>query len=58
MLRALDRRFGEFKEALTELVCVPGISAEGFPADDLRASAEVTASVLAAWGSRTSSCSM
>ena len=50
MLRSLDRRFGEFKEALTELVCVPGVSAEGFPADDLRASAEVTASVLRRMG--------
>jgi acetylornithine deacetylase/succinyl-diaminopimelate desuccinylase-like protein len=50
VLRSLDRRFGEFKEALTELVCVPGISAEGFPADDLRASAEVTASVLRRMG--------
>ena len=50
MLRAVDRRFGEFKDALTELVCVPGVSAEGFPADDLRASAEVTASVLQRMG--------
>ena len=50
MLRSVDRRFGEFKEALTELVCVPGVSAEGFPADDLRASAEVTASVLRRMG--------
>jgi acetylornithine deacetylase/succinyl-diaminopimelate desuccinylase-like protein len=50
VLRALDRRFGEFKDSLTELVCVPGVSAEGFPADDLRASADVTASVLRRMG--------
>jgi acetylornithine deacetylase/succinyl-diaminopimelate desuccinylase-like protein len=45
-LRALDRRFGEWKQALAELVRVPGISAQGFPPEDLRASAEVTASLL------------
>jgi cysteinylglycine-S-conjugate dipeptidase len=50
VLRAVDRRFGEFKHALTELVCVPGVSAEGFPPEDLRASAEVTASVLRRMG--------
>jgi len=50
VLRSLDRRFAEFKDALAELVCVPGVSAEGFPADDLRASAEVTASVLRRMG--------
>ena len=46
VLRAVDRRFGEFKDALAELVCVPGVSAAGFPPDDLRRSAEVTAAVL------------
>ena len=45
-LRAVERRFGEWKDALAELVRVPGVSAEGFPPEDLRASAEVTASVL------------
>jgi acetylornithine deacetylase/succinyl-diaminopimelate desuccinylase-like protein len=46
VLRSVNRRFGEFKEALCELVRVPGVSAAGFPPDDLRRSAEVTAAVL------------
>ena len=46
VLRSVNRRFGEFKDALAELVRVPGVSAAGFPPDDLRRSAEVTASVL------------
>ena len=41
-LRAVDRRFGEFRQALCDLVRVPGISAAGFPADELRRSAEAT----------------
>jgi cysteinylglycine-S-conjugate dipeptidase len=45
-LRAVEDRFGEFKEALRELVRVPGVSAAGFPPDDLRHSAGVTAEVL------------
>jgi acetylornithine deacetylase/succinyl-diaminopimelate desuccinylase-like protein len=45
-LRALDRRFGEWKQALAELVRVPGVSAQGFAPEDLRASAEVTASLF------------
>jgi cysteinylglycine-S-conjugate dipeptidase len=45
-LRAVGQRFGEFKKALCELVRVPGVSAAGFPADDLRHSATVTAEVL------------
>ncbi len=45
-LRALEDRFGEFKEALCELVRVPGVSAAGFPPDDLRHSAVVTTEVL------------
>jgi acetylornithine deacetylase/succinyl-diaminopimelate desuccinylase-like protein len=45
-LRAVDKRFGEFKRLLCELVRVPGISAAGFPIDDLRRSAEVTGDVL------------
>jgi acetylornithine deacetylase/succinyl-diaminopimelate desuccinylase-like protein len=49
-LRAVERRFPEFKGALGELVCVPGVSAAGFPADDLRRSAEVTGDVLSRLG--------
>jgi len=45
-LRAVENRFGEFKEALCEIVRVPGVSAVGFPADDLRHSATITADVL------------
>jgi acetylornithine deacetylase/succinyl-diaminopimelate desuccinylase-like protein len=48
--RAVERRFPEFKEALGELVRVPGVSATGFPPDDLRRSAEVTAEVLSRLG--------
>jgi len=46
VLRCVNRRLGEFKDTLCELVRVPGVSAAGFPSDDLRRSAEVTASVL------------
>jgi acetylornithine deacetylase/succinyl-diaminopimelate desuccinylase-like protein len=49
-LRAVEKRFPEFKEALSELVRVPGVSAPGFPPDDLRRSAEVTGDVLARLG--------
>jgi len=49
-LRAVDKRFGEWKSALAELVCVPGVSAAGFPPEELRRSAEVTGEVLARLG--------
>ena len=45
-LRAVGKRFDELKDALVELVRVPGVSAAGFPPDELRRSAEVTAGVL------------
>ena len=45
-LRAVDRRFGEWKAELADLVRVPGVSAAGFPAQQLRRSAEATADLL------------
>ena len=49
-LRAVDRRYGELEAALRELVRVPGVSAAGYPAADLRRSAEATADVLGRFG--------
>jgi len=49
-LRAVEERFPEFKETLRALVRVPGVSAAGFPADELHRSAEVTADALARLG--------
>ena len=49
-LRVVDRRFGEIEAALHELVRVPGISAAGYPAAELRRSAEATAGVLRRFG--------
>ncbi len=49
-MRAVDERFDEWKDALCEMVRVPGVSAAGFPVDDLRRSAEVTAAVLGRLG--------
>jgi acetylornithine deacetylase/succinyl-diaminopimelate desuccinylase-like protein len=46
----VETRFPEFRDALAELVRVPGVSAPGFPPDDLRRSAEVTGEVLARLG--------
>jgi len=46
ILRAVDDRFGEFKEALCELVRVPGVSAAGFAPEDVGHSAAITAAVL------------
>ena len=45
-LRAVEDRFGEFEDVLCELVRVPGVSAAGYPPDDLRHSAVVTGDVL------------
>jgi len=49
-LRALDRRYREVEAALCDLVRVPGVSAAGFPAEDLQRSAEATAGVLRRFG--------
>jgi acetylornithine deacetylase/succinyl-diaminopimelate desuccinylase-like protein len=46
----VDSRFGEFKEALVELVGVPGVSEAGFAAEDLRTSARITGEVLTRLG--------
>jgi cysteinylglycine-S-conjugate dipeptidase len=45
-LRAVESRFGEFKDVLCELVRVPGVSAVGFPPEEVRLSAVVTADIL------------
>jgi acetylornithine deacetylase/succinyl-diaminopimelate desuccinylase-like protein len=45
-LRAVDRRLPEFEASLCELVRVPGVSAAGFPPEELRRSAAVTGDVL------------
>jgi acetylornithine deacetylase/succinyl-diaminopimelate desuccinylase-like protein len=45
-LRAVERRFREFVQALCALVRVPGVSAEGFPPEDLRRSAGATLDIL------------
>jgi acetylornithine deacetylase/succinyl-diaminopimelate desuccinylase-like protein len=45
-LRAVENRFGEFKQALVELVRIPGVSATGFPPEEVRRSAVATADVL------------
>jgi cysteinylglycine-S-conjugate dipeptidase len=49
-LSALDRRYRHLEGALCDLVRVPGVSAAGFPAEDLRRSAEATAEVLRRFG--------
>jgi acetylornithine deacetylase/succinyl-diaminopimelate desuccinylase-like protein len=49
-LRAIDARFAELKAALCELVSVPGVSAAGFPPEDLHRSARATADVLSRLG--------
>ena len=49
-LRAVNSRFSEFKDALGELVGVPGVSEAGFPAEDLGRSARATADVLGRLG--------
>ena len=46
VLRAVDRDFDAFKERLIELVRIPSVSAEGFPAAEVRRSAEAFAGLL------------
>jgi acetylornithine deacetylase/succinyl-diaminopimelate desuccinylase-like protein len=45
-LKYLDKNFDDFKRALVELSRIPSISAEGFPAEEVRRSAEGVAGVL------------
>ena len=49
-LKYLDKNFDDFKRTLVELSRIPSISAEGFPADEVRRSAEGMAGVLRASG--------
>jgi acetylornithine deacetylase/succinyl-diaminopimelate desuccinylase-like protein len=55
-LRALDRRYRELEQALCDLVRVPGVSAAGDAAVELRRSAEATAEVLRRFGVENVSC--
>jgi acetylornithine deacetylase/succinyl-diaminopimelate desuccinylase-like protein len=45
-LKYLDKNFNDFKRTLIELSRIPSISAEGFPAEEVRRSAEGMAGVL------------
>ena len=45
-LRAVDDQFEEMKRTLLELVRIPGVSASGFPADEVRRSAQAFADLL------------
>jgi acetylornithine deacetylase/succinyl-diaminopimelate desuccinylase-like protein len=42
----LDKNYGNFKNTLVELSRIPGVSAEGYPPEALRRSAEATAGAL------------
>jgi acetylornithine deacetylase/succinyl-diaminopimelate desuccinylase-like protein len=45
-LRYLDQHFDEFKATLCDLSRIPSISAQGFPPEEVRRSAEATAEVM------------
>jgi acetylornithine deacetylase/succinyl-diaminopimelate desuccinylase-like protein len=49
-LKYLDGHFGDFQKTLVELSRVPSVSAEGFPAEEVRRSAEGMADALRAAG--------
>jgi acetylornithine deacetylase/succinyl-diaminopimelate desuccinylase-like protein len=42
----LDKNYGKFKDTLVELSKIPGVSAEGYPPEALRRSADATATAL------------
>jgi acetylornithine deacetylase/succinyl-diaminopimelate desuccinylase-like protein len=46
----VEQRFEEFKADLVQLSRIPSISADGFPAQEVRRSAEATANVMRKWG--------
>ena len=46
VLRTVDRDFSDFKKRLIELLRIPSVSAEGFPASEVRRSAEAFALLL------------
>jgi acetylornithine deacetylase/succinyl-diaminopimelate desuccinylase-like protein len=46
VLRAVDRDFAAFKKRLIELARIPSVSAEGFPANEVRRSADAFAGLL------------
>ena len=46
VLRQLDGQYDDFKNTLVELARIPSVSAEGFPAEDVRRSAEAFAALL------------
>jgi len=46
----LDGNVDQFKRDLTELSRIPGISAQGFPPEEVRRSAEVTAELMRRYG--------
>jgi acetylornithine deacetylase/succinyl-diaminopimelate desuccinylase-like protein len=46
----VEKQFGEFKADLDRLSRIPSISADGFPPQEVRRSAEATAEVMRKWG--------
>jgi cysteinylglycine-S-conjugate dipeptidase len=51
-LRAIDESFAEFKDVLVQLARIPSVSASGFPAAEVRRSAEAFAELLGRLGMR------
>ena len=51
-LRVVNRQFGEFKETLRDLARIPSVSAPGYPAQEVRRSADAFADLLQRTGMR------